>query len=112
MTDNKKVLEFIEETKALCNPDKVVWIDGSEAQLESLRALAVKENILIKLNEEKLPGCYLHRTCVNDVARVEGRTFICSKVKEDSSPINNWMETGEALKMLNGLFKNVYRRNR
>ncbi|MBO4594171.1 MAG: phosphoenolpyruvate carboxykinase (GTP) [Clostridia bacterium] len=108
MTDNKKVLKFIEDTKALCNPDKVVWIDGSEEQLNSLRALAVKENILIKLNEEKLPGCYLHRTCVNDVARVEGRTFICSKVKEDSSPINNWMETGEALKMLNGLFKNVY----
>ena len=108
MINNKKVLDFIEETKALCNPKEVVLIDGSEAQLESLRAQAVKENIMIKLNEEKLPGCYLHRTCVNDVARVEGRTFICSKVKEDSSPINNWMETSEALKLLNGLFKGVY----
>ena len=108
MTNNKKVLAFIEETKALCNPKEVVWIDGSEEQLASLREQAVKENIMIKLNEEKLPGCYLHRTCVNDVARVEGRTFICSKVKEDSSPINNWMETDEALKMLNGLFKGVY----
>ena len=93
MTENKKVLAFVEETKALCNPKEVVWIDGSEEQLEALRAQAVKENILIKLNEKELPGCYLHRTCVNDVARVEGRTFICSKVKEDSSPINNWMET-------------------
>lgn len=107
MTQNKKVLEFIEQTKKLCNPTNVVWIDGSEAQLEELRALAVKEGILIKLNQEKLPGCYLHRTCVNDVARVEGRTFICSSNKEDSSPINNWMNKDEAYKMLNGLFEGV-----
>ncbi|MBQ9514071.1 MAG: phosphoenolpyruvate carboxykinase (GTP) [Clostridia bacterium] len=107
MTQNKKVLEFIEQTKKLCNPEKVVWIDGSEAQLEELRALAVKEGILIKLNQEKLPGCYLHRTCVNDVARVEGRTFICSSNKDDSSPINNWMNKDEAYKMLNGLFEGV-----
>ncbi len=107
MTKNAKVLKFIEEYKALCNPDNIVWIDGSEAQLEALRKQAVDEGILIKLNEEKLPGCYLHRTEINDVARVEGRTFICSKCKEDSSPINNWMETNEALNMLNGLFKGV-----
>lgn len=107
MTNNKKVLDFVQEYKELCNPSEVVWIDGSESQLEELRAQAVKEGILIKLNQEKLPGCYLHRTKVNDVARVEGRTFICSKVKEDSSPINNWMETSEALKLLNGLYKNV-----
>ena len=105
MTDNKKVLEFIESTKTLCNPDKIVWIDGSEEQLEALRAQAVEEKILVKLNQEKLPGCYLHRTTINDVARVEGRTFICSKKKEDSAPINNWMETGEALNLMNGLFK-------
>ena len=105
MTNNKKVLAFIEETKALCNPDNIVWIDGSEAQLEALREQAVNEGILIKLNQEKLPGCYLHRTTQNDVARVEGRTFICSKCKEDSSPINNWMETSEAYDMLNKLFK-------
>ncbi len=105
MTNNKKVLAFIEETKALCNPDNIVWIDGSEAQLEALREQAVNEGILIKLNQEKLPGCYLHRTTQNDVARVEGRTFICSKCKEDSSPINNWMETNEAYDMLNKLFK-------
>ena len=107
MTSNKKVLDFIEQSKALCQPDNVVWIDGSEAQLEELRAQAVKEKILIKLNQEKLPGCYLHRTTINDVARVEGRTFICSKNKDDSAPINNWMETNEALNLLNGLFKGV-----
>ncbi|MBR2871241.1 MAG: phosphoenolpyruvate carboxykinase (GTP) [Clostridia bacterium] len=107
LTNNKKVLDFINETKALCQPDNIVWIDGSEAQLEALRAQAVEEKILIKLNQEKLPGCYLHRTTVNDVARVEGRTFICSKKKEDSAPINNWMETGEAFALMNDLFKGV-----
>lgn len=106
-TTNKKLLDFIKESQELCQPDKIVWIDGSESQLEELRAQAVKEKILIKLNQEKLPGCYLHRTEINDVARVEGRTFICSKVKEDSAPINNWMETGEALNLLKGLFKGV-----
>ena len=104
MTNNKKVLAFIEESKKLCDPDKVVWIDGSEEQLEQLRKQAVEEKILVKLNQEKLPGCYLHRTTQNDVARVEGRTFICSKNKDDSSPINNWMETSEAYAMLNKLF--------
>ena len=107
MTTNKKLLAFIEEAKTLCSPDKVVWIDGSEAQLETLRKQAVDEKILIKLNQEKLPDCYLHRTSVNDVARVEGRTFICSKNKDDSAPINNWMETEEAYKLLKGLFKDV-----
>ena len=107
MTTNKKVLEFIEQTKTLCQPDNIVWIDGSEEQLEALRKQAVDEKILIKLNQEKLPGCYLHRTTVNDVARVEGRTYICSKKKEDSAPINNWMETTEALNLMNDLFKGV-----
>ena len=107
MTTNKKVLDFIQETKVLCQPDNIVWVDGSEEQLEAFRKQAVEENILIKLNQEKLPGCYLHRTTVNDVARVEGRTFICSKKKEDSAPINNWMETGEAMALMNDLFKGV-----
>ena len=107
MTTNKKVLDFINETKALCQPDNIVWIDGSEEQLEALRQQAVEEKILIKLNQEKLPGCYLHRTTINDVARVEGRTFICSKNKEDSAPINNWMETGEAMSLMSDLFKGV-----
>ncbi len=107
MTTNKKLLDFVKEYEKLCRPKNIVWIDGSEKQLEELRAQAVKENILIKLNEEKLPGCYLHRTTLNDVARVEGRTFICSKVKESSAPINNWMETSEAFDLMNGLFNGV-----
>ena len=76
MTNNKSVLDWIEEKKALVNPDKVVWIDGSEEQLDALRAEACSTGEMIKLNQEKLPGCYLHRTAVNDVARVEAS---CSK---------------------------------
>ena len=78
MTANKTVLNWLEEMKALLTPDNVVWIDGSEEQLEALRAESVSTGEMIKLNEEKLPGCYLHRTKPNDVARVEDRTFICT----------------------------------
>ena len=67
---------------------------------KQLRAEACSTGEMIKLNEEKLPGCYLHRTAVNDVARVEGRTFICSRKEEDAGPTNNWMDPQEAYKML------------
>ncbi len=90
MTTNKSVLAWIDEMKALLTPDKVVWIDGSEAQIEALRAEACSTGELIKLNQEKLPGCYLHRTKVNDVARVEGTNVICSRKEEDAGPTNNW----------------------
>ena len=75
LTTNKSVLSWIEDKVNLVKPDKIVWIDGSEEQLEALRAEACSTGEMIKLNEEKLPGCYLHRTAVNDVARVEGRTL-------------------------------------
>ncbi len=104
MTNNKKVLAWIEEMKAMTKPDNVVWIDGSEAQLEELRAQAVKDGTLIKLNEEKLPGCYLHRTAQNDVARVEDRTFICAPTKEEAGPTNNWMDPTEMYAKLSKLF--------
>ena len=104
MTNNKKILAFIEESKALCKPANVVWIDGSEAQLEELRAQAVANGEIVKLNEELLPGCYISRSNPNDVARVEGRTFICTKKKEDVYPINNWMETSEAYTLLNAIY--------
>ncbi len=104
MTNNKHVLSWIEEMKALTKPDNVVWIDGSEEQLCALREESLKNGELIKLNEEKLPDCYLHRTAVNDVARVEHRTFICSRNKEDAGPTNNWMDPQEAYAMLRKLF--------
>ena len=109
MTTNKTVLAWIDEMKALVNPDNVVFVDGSEEQIEQLRAEAVAIGELEKLNEELLPDCYLHRTKVNDVARVEGRTFICAKTKENAGPTNNWMDPEEAYKMLYDIAKDSYK---
>ena len=102
MTKNKKVLKFVEDSAALAQPDKIVWIDGSEAQRDALRAEAVASGELIKLNEKLLPDCYLHRTAENDVARVEDRTFICSRKEEDAMPhsIVKWMAPDKAYKMV------------
>ena len=104
MTNNKNVLNWIEEMKALVEPDKVVWIDGSEAQLKDLRDQALATGEMEALNPEKLPGCLLHRTAVNDVARVEGRTFICSRKKEDAGPTNNWEDPNVMYDKLRKLF--------
>ena len=109
MTTNKSVLSWIDEMKALVNPDQLVWIDGSEEQLEALRKEACSTGEMIKLNEEKLPGCYLHRTAVNDVARVEGRTFICSRKEEDAGPTNNWWDPKEAYKTLYDIARGSYK---
>ena len=103
-TTNKAVLSWIDEMARITKPDQIVWIDGSEDQLEALRAQAVEEGIMIKLNEEKLPGCYLHRTDPNDVARVEGRTYICCKKQEDAGPTNNWMDPEEMYAKLYALY--------
>ncbi len=104
MTNNKKVLTWLEEMKALCKPESVVWIDGSKAQLDALRAEAVSTGEMIELNQEKLPGCYYHRTAENDVARVEDRTFICTETEEEAGPINNWMAPAEMYAKLNKLY--------
>ena len=106
MTDNKKALQWIEEMKAMLNPDNVVWIDGSKEQLDALRAQSVEDGTMIMLDQEKLPGCYLHRTAPNDVARVEDRTFICAKTKEAAGPTNNWMDPQEMYAKLTKLYTN------
>ncbi len=103
-TNNKYILSWIEEMAAMCRPDEIVWIDGTEAQAEDLRRMACESGEIIKLNEEKLPNCYLHRTAINDVARVEGRTFICTKSKEDAGNINNWMDPCECKEKLTKLY--------
>lgn len=102
---NKFVQKFVDENVELCQPEKVVLIDGSNEQLEALRAEAVATGEMIKLNQELLPGCYLHRTLPNDVARVEGRTFICTEKQETAGPTNNWLQKDEAYAMLKELYK-------
>ncbi len=98
-TKNKKVIAFVEESAKLACPDNIVWIDGSEEQLAALRKEACATGEMIELNQEKLPGCYYHRTAQNDVARVEDRTFICCREKENAGPTNNWMDPKEAYAM-------------
>ena len=95
MTNNSHVLNWIEEMKELVKPDKVVWISGEEEQIKALKAEAVATGLMEELNPEKLPGCLLHRTKPNDVARVEARTFICTTKKEMAGPTNNWVEKDE-----------------
>lgn len=109
LTNNKSVLKWIEEKVELVKPDKIVWIDGSEKQIDELHAIACSTGEIEKLNEDKLPGCYLHRTAVNDVARVEHRTFICTTTKEEAGPTNNWMEPDEAYKMLYDIAAGSYK---
>ena len=105
MTTNTYVNKWIDEMKALTQPDRLVWIDGTEEQAEALRAEACSTGEMIKLNQEVLPGCYLHRTAINDVARVENRTFICTSKKEDAGNINNWMDPKECYDKLSKLYK-------
>ena len=105
MTKNPYILNWIDEMAAMTQPDSIVWIDGSEEQAEKLREQAVSTGEMIRLNQDLLPGCYLHRTAVNDVARVEGRTFICTSKKEDAGTINNWMAPAECYEKLSKLFR-------
>ncbi len=109
LTQNQSVLSWIDEKAELVKPDKIVWIDGSEEQIEALRAEACSTGELIKLNEELLPDCYYHRTAVNDVARVEDRTLICTKKEEDAGPTNHWMDPEKAYKMLYDIARDSYK---
>ncbi|HHV99743.1 MAG TPA: phosphoenolpyruvate carboxykinase (GTP) [Clostridiaceae bacterium] len=104
MYSNKAVQNWVEEMAKLTKPDNIVWIDGSEEEKERLEKQALETGEIIELNQEKLPGCFLHRTEVNDVARVEGRTFICTRRKEDAGPTNNWMDPTEAYEKLSKIF--------
>ena len=112
LTQNPNILKWIDEMVALCKPDSVVWIDGSKEQLDALteEVCALPDDSkdkMYKLNQDKLPGCLYHRTQVNDVARVEDRTFICCKNKEDAGPTNNWCDPQEMYAKLTPLYDGV-----
>ena len=109
LTTNKSILEWIKEKAELVNPDKIVWIDGSKEQIDALRAEACSTGEIIKLNDELLPECYLHRTKPNDVARVEDRTLICTPTEEEAGPTNHWMEPSACYEMLYNIAKDSYK---
>ncbi len=112
LTTNANVNAWVDEMIALCKPDKVVWIDGSKEQLDELTKEVTSlpdgdPNKMYHLNQEKLPGCLYHRTAVNDVARVEDRTFICTRTKEDAGPTNNWCDPQEMYAKLRPMYDGV-----
>src|ERR1035441_5871516 len=95
---------WVEEMAALCQPDSIHWCDGSNAENQALCDLMVRHGTFVKLNATKRPGCYLARSHPSDVARVEDRTFICSKTRDEAGPTNNWADPAEMQQKLLGLF--------
>jgi phosphoenolpyruvate carboxykinase (GTP) len=104
-THNNKLKDWVNKMARLCRPDDIVWIDGSDAQKQLLEKEAIASGEIIRLNQEKLPGCFLHRTAPDDVARTEHLTFICTKKKRDAGPTNNWMFPQAAYKKAKAIFK-------
>ena len=105
-TNHKELVNWVLEMSKMCNPDKIIWIDGSEKQKNQLKKEALKTGELIELNQEILPGCVYHRTALNDVARTEHLTYICTEDKNEAGPNNNWMHPDEAYKKASDIFKN------
>ena len=104
LTSNLNVLKWVDEIISMTNPSNVVWIDGSEELYEELRKEACSTGELIKMNQEIYPGCYYHRSAKDDVARMEDKTFICTRKKEDAGNTNNWKSPEEAYRLGREIF--------
>ena len=100
---NQAVLDWVHEVESLTQPENIFWCDGSEAENDYLLGEACRQEVLIKLNQEKAPGCYLHRSNPNDVARVEQFTLICTPTKEEAGPTNQWADPAETYTKLHGI---------
>jgi len=103
--DNKKLTAWVKKMARICEPDEIVWVDGSVTQRNKLEEEAIAQGEIISLNQDKLPGCFLHRTSPDDVSRTEHLTFICTKKKHDAGPTNNWMSPGVAYRKAKAIFK-------
>src|SRR4051812_26697222 len=106
---NDCVRKWVAESADMCQPDRIVWCDGSEDEKRTLCDQGVRDGIFIKLNETKLPRSYLHRSNPNDVARSEHLTFICTPSQDSAGPTNNWMEPKQAFAKLKELFNGCMR---
>ena len=105
LSKNQHLIRWVTKMAALCQPDRIHWVDGSKREYDVLCAQMVKGGTFIKLNQKTWPGCFLARSDASDVARVEDRTFICSHSKAGAGPTNNWVEPYEMKKKLRGLFQ-------
>src|SRR5437763_4671981 len=106
---NQAVLDWVHEIGKLTKPENIFWCDGSERENEFLIAESLKQNVLIKLDEKKVPRSYLHRSNPNDVARVEKFTFVCTPTKEEAGPTNNWSDPAETYAKLRRLLTGAMR---
>ncbi|MHB1314802.1 MAG: phosphoenolpyruvate carboxykinase (GTP) [Christensenellales bacterium] len=104
MTKNKKLLQWVDEAVKLCKPDSVYWCDGSQEEYDRLMKEMVNAGMATPLDVKKRPGCYLFRSDPSDVARVENRTYIASKTKDEAGPTNNWVDPVELKKTMTGLY--------
>ncbi len=109
MTKNKKLQRWVEEAAELCQPDSIYWCDGSQEENDRLCEALVQKGTFVRLDPKKRPGSYLARSDAGDVARVEDRTFICSKTPLEAGPTNNWHDPDEMKATLKGLFKGCMR---
>jgi phosphoenolpyruvate carboxykinase (GTP) len=100
---------WVEESARMTEPDEILWCDGSESEHQQLVAGMLGDGTLLELNQQAYPGCYLHRSNPNDVARTEHLTFICSDEKDDAGPTNNWMAPADARGRLAELFRGSMR---
>ena len=105
LVEHNQLKRWVNDMAKLCGPEKIIWIDGSLKEKEDLEKQAISIGEIIRLNQKILPGCFYHRTAINDVARTEDLTFICTNKKEDAGPTNNWMAPRVAYAKARSLFK-------